>query len=400
MKFCSKSKLFNSLNATINLAVAKVLPAFSSPASTNMYARAVDGGYWQKGLFGRLFCCKTRWVYLFLGGMFFSLVGLAQDIHLSQFFNTPLLRNPALAGVFTGDLRLQAVYRNQWQTVGFPYQTNAFSAEYKFGVGGADDYMTLGISMFSDEAGSVKLKTLQVMPAINFHKSLSGNKSSYLNGGFMAGYVSRQFDGKNLTFDNQYTGGRFNASAPTGENFSSLNRSFFDIALGLSYNSQLGENGAYYAGVSLWHFNKPATNFLSDKITLQPKIQFNAGVRTWVAANLELTVEANYLKQGPYTEAIGGAMVRYDLTQNLNQQETAISTFSVGGGAFVRLNDAVIPYVQVSYNHFDVGLSYDVNTSPLKAASQGRGGFEMSLTYRAFTKNKGSSVQSMRCPRF
>ena len=31
----------------------------------------------------------------------------AQDIHFSQFFETPLLRNPALAGIFTGDIRLQ-----------------------------------------------------------------------------------------------------------------------------------------------------------------------------------------------------------------------------------------------------------------------------------------------------
>ena len=27
----------------------------------------------------------------------------AQDLHLSQFFETPLLRNPALAGIFEGD---------------------------------------------------------------------------------------------------------------------------------------------------------------------------------------------------------------------------------------------------------------------------------------------------------
>ena len=61
--------------------------------------------------------------------------GNAQDIHLSQFSNTPLLRNPALAGIFTGDTRFQAVYRNQWQSIGYPYQTAALSGEYKFAVG-------------------------------------------------------------------------------------------------------------------------------------------------------------------------------------------------------------------------------------------------------------------------
>lgn len=323
----------------------------------------------------------------------------AQDIHLSQFFNTPLLQNPALAGVFTGDIRIQAVYRNQWQSTGFPYQTNALSAEYKFGVGSGDDFMTLGASTFYDQAGVMKLKTLQVMPAINFHKSLSGNKNSYLSGGFMAGFVNRQFDGKNLTFDNQYTGGQYDPSAATGERFTGLSRGFFDAAVGLSYNSDAGEKGSYYLGASLWHFNKPSYSFLSDNIQLAPKWQFQGGVRTWLNDALQLTLEGNYLMQDNYSETIGGARVQYFFDGEMIT-DAAISEFSVAGGLYVRLKDAIIPYVQVSYNHMDVGISYDVNTSPLKSASQGRGGFELSLTYRGFTKNPNSTLGNMRCPRF
>lgn len=324
---------------------------------------------------------------------------LGQDIHLSQFFNTPLLRNPALAGVFNGDIRFQAVYRNQWQSISFPYQTNALSGEYKFNVGGGDDFMTIGASAFYDEAGIMKLKTLQVMPALNFHKSLSGEKNSYLSAGFMAGFVNRQFDGKNLTFDNQYTGGRFDPSTPSGEQFTGLSRSFFDAAVGLSYNSDLGNAGSYYLGASLWHFHKPSYSFLSDPIQLDPKWQINAGVRTWMNERVQLTFEGNYLMQGPYSETIAGALVQYYFDENINTSEP-ISELSVAGGMYVRLNDAIIPYAQISYNHFDVGISYDVNISPLKAATQGRGGFELSLTYRGFTKNPNSSLGSMRCPRF
>lgn len=323
----------------------------------------------------------------------------AQDIHLSQFFNTPLLRNPALAGIFNGDIRIQAVYRNQWQSIGYPYQTNALSGEYKFHVGTGDDFMTVGGSVFYDEAGIMKLKTLQIMPAINFHKSLSGNKNSYLSGGFMAGYVTRQFDGTNLTFDNQYTGGAYNPSNPTGERFTGLSREFFDIALGLSYNSDFGENGSYYLGSSLWHFHKPSYSFLNAKIQLDPKWQVNGGVRTWLKEQLQLTLEANYLKQGNYSELIGGGMVKYYFN-NAMVDDRPISEFSVGGGIFGRLNDAIIPYAQISYNHFDVGVSYDVNTSPLKTASQGRGGFELSLTYRGFAAASANAIPGMRCPRF
>lgn len=330
----------------------------------------------------------------------FTVNGYTQDIHLSQFFNTPLLRNPALAGVFTGDVRVQAVYRNQWQSIGFPYQTNALSAEYKFPVGSGNDFMTIGASATYDMAGIQKLKTLQVMPAINFHKSLSNEYNSYLSGGFTAGMVNRQFDGKNLTFDNQYTGGRFDPTAASGELFNSINRSFFDIALGLSYNSDIGENGSYYVGGSLWHFHKPVTGFLSDQITLDPKWQINAGYRTLMNESLTFTVEANYLTQGPYTETIGGISFMYALPNPVTNGNEKIEAFSLGGGLYWRMNDAIIPYVQITYNHVDVGISYDVNTSPLKAASQGRGGFEFSLTYRGFLSQQGANMNSMRCPRF
>jgi type IX secretion system PorP/SprF family membrane protein len=245
----------------------------------------------------------------------------------------------------------------------------------------------------------MKLKTMQVMPALNFHKSLSGNKNSYLSGGFMAGFVNRQFDGKNLTFDNQYTGGRYDPSTPSGENFTGLSRGFLDVALGLSYNSDLGENGSYYVGTSLWHFNKPSYSFLSDNIQLDPKWQFNGGARTWLNESVQLTVEGNYLMQGPYSEIIGGVMAQYYFDGS-QMSDNPISEVSVAGGLFMRVGDALIPYVQVSYNHLDVGLSYDVNISSLKAASQGRGGFELSLTYRGFTKNPSSTLGNMRCPRF
>ena len=37
-----------------------------------------------------------------------------QDFTFSQFQEMPLLRNPAIAGLFAGDIRLQSAYRSQW----------------------------------------------------------------------------------------------------------------------------------------------------------------------------------------------------------------------------------------------------------------------------------------------
>ena len=59
----------------------------------------------------------------------------SQDLHFSQFFEAPLLRNPALAGIFTGDYRIQGVYRDQWNSFTNAYRTGSFNGEYKLPVG-------------------------------------------------------------------------------------------------------------------------------------------------------------------------------------------------------------------------------------------------------------------------
>ncbi|MCX6204975.1 MAG: type IX secretion system membrane protein PorP/SprF, partial [Bacteroidetes bacterium] len=94
----------------------------------------------------------------------------AQDFTFSQFYEQPIIRNPALAGVFTGDLRVSAAYRDQWSSITVPFRTSAFSVEYKIPVNEKNDYLTIASLMSVDAAGDINLKRTQFKPAINFHK--------------------------------------------------------------------------------------------------------------------------------------------------------------------------------------------------------------------------------------
>src|SRR4051812_30105652 len=123
----------------------------------------------------------------------------AQDIHFSQFFEAPLLRNPSLAGIFTGDIRVQAVYRDQWNTVTTAYKTISLNAEYKMPIGKANDFLTLGLQVLQDKAGTISWVSTHILPAINYHKSLSDQKTSYLSLGFMGGWVQKRFDRTKMT---------------------------------------------------------------------------------------------------------------------------------------------------------------------------------------------------------
>ena len=68
-------------------------------------------------------------------------------------------------------------------------------------------------------------------------------------------------------------------------------------------------------------------------------------------------------------------------------------------GAFYRLRDAVVPVVKVKYNSLALGVSYDVNTSSLKPASNMAGGLEITLFHTGDFTNKGLA-KKMVCPKF
>lgn len=322
----------------------------------------------------------------------------AQDIHFSQFYETPLLRNPALAGIFTGDYRLEAVYRNQWNSVTIPYQTGALSGEIKFPVGERHDYLTGGLQLTYDVAGASHFQTTQVLPVINYHKSLSDVRNMYLSVGFMGGFTQRQFNPAHLTFDNQYNNGKFDPTAPSGEHFEKYKYLYADMAAGLSFSSTFGKNVNWYAGIAYYHFNQPKLTFFDNQtIELSPKWEYNAGLSAPLSDYAKLIIEYNQLKQGHYSEVMAGGLLGYAIQLRQGAQEQMNMIY---GGVFVRWDDAVIPVVKLELDQYVVGFSYDINISKLSKASRGFGGFELSLSYKGFFDRPNSSLHALRCPRF
>ncbi len=338
----------------------------------------------------------------FLWGIFFlinyTLYCNAQDIHFSQFFETPLLRNPALAGIFSGDLRIQGVYRTQWNSVTVPYQTASLNGEYKLPIGKGDDFLTLGGEILYDKAGSAVLTATHILPVLNYHKSLSSEKNMYLSLGFMGGLVQRRFDRSKITTNNQYNGTDYDPTLSDGENFSSTGYSYLDGSVGLSFNSQLGENvdNNYFIGAAYHHFNKSAkiSFYSNDKIEMLPKVVISGGLRMSVTDYSFVTFQADYAKQGTSTETIGGMLYSYKL------DDPSDPKYVFHAGAFIRWKDALIPVVKMEYKPMAFAFSYDINVSQLKTASQGRGGFELSISYQHYFDRDNSTKNAVRCTRF
>jgi type IX secretion system PorP/SprF family membrane protein len=319
----------------------------------------------------------------------------AQDIHFSQFYEAPLLRNPALAGVFTGDYRVQTIFRDQWNSINNAYRTGSLSGEYKWPVGKSNDFLTTGMEILYDQAGTAALNTTELMPALNYHKSLSNDKPMYLAVGFMGGLVSKTLDLSKVTTNSQYNGTAYDPALPNGETILSPNVHYLDGALGISFNTAFGTDNknTMYVGASYYHLNRPKNSFYQNPaVELDPKVVFSAGVKAIINDYTWFSIEADHSQQGSAVETIGGVMVSYKLGD-----DTEKTPYVFNLGAYIRLGDAIIPVIKLEMNSFTVGMSYDANISQLSAATQGVGGFELSLSYIGILDHENPRYL---CPKF
>jgi type IX secretion system PorP/SprF family membrane protein len=323
----------------------------------------------------------------------------AQDIHFSQFYETSVLRNPALTGVFSDDFKAGVVYRNQWNSLGNPYQTTAASAEARFPINReATDYLTVSGMFFSDKAGRAALKTTSFYASINYNKSLFDPHNSFLSAGFAAGFIQRSFDLSKLTFDHQYQGGVFVPSAGAGEALPVAKLQHWDLGAGVSFNSGIGENNdvIYIIGLSAYHLTQPRATFAEQGEVLNLATRWNASIAINATINDTWSLQAhgNYAMQGRHHETMAGGLLRWavpDASSNTRR-------FAISAGAFYRLSDAIVPVLKLEHKRMTFGMSYDVNISQLKAATGMRGGLELNAFISGLF---GGSFEDKRaCPRF
>src|ERR1039457_7372715 len=95
----------------------------------------------------------------------------AQDLHFSQWFNSPLTTNPANTGFIPdADYRLGANYRNQWSSImAEPYKTmSAWGDAQVFRDRIQSGWLGLGGVILHDVAGSGSLTTTEVYGPIAY----------------------------------------------------------------------------------------------------------------------------------------------------------------------------------------------------------------------------------------
>ena len=332
-----------------------------------------------------------RKISLIILAAFASSCVLAQDPHFSQFFASPLTLNPAFTGKFDGQWRLAVNHRDQWPSIPKAYVTT--SGSFDFGIMKdklpAGDVFGVGISGLSDASSNDQLKLNYGSLSLSYHKALDEDGYNTIGAGFQGTYSSLTLDEGKLTFEDMLRQNGFTGARTDFLN-NGNNQNYFDVNAGILFSgSSNGENN-YYAGVSVYHVNRPKVGFKDQNYLLANRITLHGGGSVPVADALTLNASFIYQSQSKASETtLGGA-----LAYNLNADEVNPSSIFVG--SWLRLNDALIPYVGLEVGGLRIGASYDVNVSSLKTATASRGGSEFSLIY---IKRK-SETKGIPCPKF
>lgn len=299
----------------------------------------------------------------------------AQDIHFSQFYRQQLNLNPALTGVFRGDYRAAAIYRGQWASIPVPYQTFSANLDMKLPVKIAKNTMlSAGFVMNVDEAGDSDMQQLEVGAVGSISYWLSDQFAASIGVG--ATLWNRSFDFAGLSFDEQFDGEIYDPSNPNNENSLATNQTDLRIGTGLNLHFRSKKTRTYVdLGGALHNVNQPDGAFSNSRIGISSRLGAYLKGAIEILPVFDVFIGGLYQNQGPYQEILAGGTLRYFLNPKKG------SELMLGLGTFFRPGDAFIPVLEVQYQNLQAGLSYDVNTSELRAATNRRGGPEISLTY-------------------
>lgn len=314
---------------------------------------------------------------LFLACLAHLGLATAQDIHFSQFNNSPANLNPALTGIFAGDLRFIANYRSQWKSVPVDYRTlsAAFDSRLFHKAFGNSSYLGYGLFFNNDEAGDAKIGISQVGANLSFTRQMSD--ALYASVGLQLMVGQRSVSPALLSFEEQWNGDVFDPNLSNGETFSSTSKGISSISTGLNLHYQLeGTRTKIDLGSGIFHLNEPKTNFENQAVAKLP-IKFSPYLLTIfeISPKLDLRVNGLFSKQTSYREAVAGAAVRYHLSTEKNAE------MNIQAGLSLRFGDALIPSVEAQVKKWTAGFSYDRNFSPFQVATNYKGGPEFFLQY-------------------
>jgi type IX secretion system PorP/SprF family membrane protein len=337
-------------------------------------------------------------IILAICSLYFEAPVLSQDLHFSQFFNSPLTTNPANTGFIPdGDYRLGINYRTQWSNImTIPYKTMSAYGDAQIMKNLSETgWMGIGGVILHDVAGSGNLTSTKIYGSIAYHQMM--NAGSLLSLGFNVGWANKQINVTNLKFPDQFDGKFFDNKLPTGVSLASNNISYLDMQAGMNYAYFPTDKMYLNSGFSVHHINRPHESFFNstiDSVDNRVPMRYIGFLNGSFMLNDQWIFNPNiyYTMQAKSSELVLGMNAHYNLSGD--------GQYQLIGGLYYRHKDAVIPLIGLGYKDYVFSFTYDATMSTLKNYNNTRGAFEFSLIKQGLFDSYSGNRRDFICPSF
>lgn len=316
----------------------------------------------------------------------------AQGLHFSQYYNTPMLLNPANTALTSdADYRLGINYRSQWASLPVPFNTFSAFADFQLLRNrNITNWMGMGFAMFSDKAGDGQLAMNKYEGFLAYHVQ-TGNFSMFSVGG-SAAYVQRSVDYGKLTFDRQWDGFKFDPSRNSMETGYKETTDFVDVSAGVNYAYYPSDRTYIKLGIGVAHVNMPKETFYGQNTTLKIRPTANLDAIFIIGETFTVNPSLYYTRQAAAQQLVYGSQIKAFLSEDNMGNPTNIIA-----GIYHRYGDAIIGVLGFQWAGVKFITSYDFTMSKLAPTIRSSGALEFALIYEG---SYHGERDKMNCPRF
>jgi type IX secretion system PorP/SprF family membrane protein len=322
----------------------------------------------------------------------FQLTAQVQKVSFSQYFNFPVLQNPAVVGSSDEPYRVAGIYRQQWRGIDAEFQTFGVSGDLKI-VKNPFEKGDFGVGFYAidDHLGNNIIKHQEVGISLAYHRPLDFQERHKLSIGFNIDYSSSAINYDPLIFENQYIGFIYDVDLPSGETFDNDQVQNINIGTGLNYQFQVNSTNKIIVGFSMLEILAPKQYFLSNEPPSRISNRWigSSSLRHRLNRDFILVPTVQLISFQDATDFRMGTIAEFSGFKNANIQLDA--------GIFYQLKEAITFYSGVKYRNYSMHLSYDLTASPLNNLAdvteqnfKNPDAFEISFVMKGFDKSNKS----------
>lgn len=301
--------------------------------------------------------------------------GKSQDPYFSQYYNTPLLYNPATVGLIDG-MKVRLMYRNQWP------QYNDDLKSYNFSMDVAERYMPgtggLGFIFNTNKEGDGFIQKNTVGALGSVRVRMTRNMISQF--GFMAAYVQKQINSDDFIWSDQLDnrhGLLYPQSSFPGFNTEKIY--YPDVSIGGIINHET-QFRSLTVGLAAHHVFKPNESFYNLDTRLGRKYVAHADMVIFQQSNARKGFKFNpgivFERQSGFnTFTLGSNIAKSVLYAGMwyRNKQSQIYDYQ----SLVLLAGINIPMVN-QYSRMKLMYSYDVSITQMRGAG---GSHEITLRF-------------------